>query len=105
MSGNVRERLVTIGNSTGRGFLGTHGDGYLTSLSGFEGNANELDWPGLDAVPSKGVTGSLGSGLKGGGWDDVQNRLRVSDRQDAANAVLAASNNAGGRGARTYDGN
>jgi len=105
LSGNVRERLVTIGNSTGRGFSGTHGDGYLTSLSGFEGNANELDWPGLDSVPSKGVTGSLGSGLKGGGWDDVQNRLRVSDRQDAANAVLAASNNAGGRGARTYDGN
>lgn len=105
LSGNLRERIVTIGNSTGRGFLGTHGDGYLTSLAGFEGNANELDWPGLDAVPSKGVTGTLGSGLKGGGWDDVQDRLRISDRQDAANAVAAFLNNAGGHGARTYDGN
>ncbi len=104
LSGNLRERVVTIGNSSGRAFQGTNGDGYLTSLTNFEGNANELDWPGLDAVPSKGVTGAQGSGFKGGSWSDASTSLRISDRTDAANASTASSNNAGGRGVRSYDG-
>ncbi len=107
LSGNLRERVVTIGNVTGRNFIGSHGDGLLATVSGFEGNATQADWPGIDPISAKGITGADGSGFKGGGWDDQSDgdRLRISDRQDAANASTAAYNNAGGRGVRTYDGN
>lgn len=104
LSGNISERIVTIGNATGRAFQGSNGDGYLTSLSGFEGNANELDWPGLDSVPSKGVTGALGSGVRGGSFSDVSSKLSISDRSNAADSSSSSSNSTGGRGARTYDG-
>ena len=41
LTGNVWERTVTIGNATGRSFAGTHGDGTLTTLSSYEGNATK----------------------------------------------------------------
>jgi len=89
LSGNVWERVVTVGNSEGRGFNGTHGDGGLTP----EGNANE-SWPGL--------SDAMGIGLKGGGWSttDVA-RLAVSDRDQAATADTARGADYGGRSART----
>ncbi len=107
LSGNLRERVVTIGNTDGRLFLGKNGDGVLSTLAGYEGNANETDWPGIDAIATRGVTGANGSGLRGGGWDDQSSgdRLRISDRTDAANASTSAFANTGGRGVRTYDGN
>ena len=105
LSGNVREQAVTIGNAAGRSFTGAHGNGVLSSASGFEGNANEANWPGLDGVPAKGVTGADGAGYLGGGWDDNQNLLRISDRSVAANASTVSRSDAGGRGVRTYDGN
>ena len=91
LSGNVWERVVTVGNLEGRGFNGAHGDGGLTA----QGDANE-SWPGLsDAV---------GSGLKGGGWSvasaDVA-RLSVSDRDQAATADTTRGADYGGRCART----
>jgi len=97
-SGNLSERVVTIGNSTGRAFTATHGDGVLSTDSGYEGNATNNDWPGIDATPSRGVTGATGSGYRGGGWNDQSSgaRLRISDRYDAANGSTAASSNAGG---------
>jgi formylglycine-generating enzyme required for sulfatase activity len=104
LSGNLKERVVSIGNAAGRLFTGLNGDGILSSAGGFEGNANQAGWPGLDSDPIRGVTSTEGSGLRGGGFDESQNRLRISDRQEAANS-LAASSNTGGRGARTYDGN
>lgn len=106
LSGNLLERVVTIGNSSGRGFIGSHGDGVLAAVSGYEGNADVADWPGIDAITSRGVTGAAGSGFRGGSWSDELSgvRLRVSDRNNAANASTAALNNAGGRGVRSYDG-
>jgi len=105
-SGNVVERVVTVGNATGRNFSGNHGDGYLSTPSGYEGNANVTGWVETDAVDSThGVTGATGSGLKGGSWSDGSTRLRISDRSQAALTSSAAQNNYGGRGARTYDGN
>ena len=105
LSGNVRERVVTIGNATGRNFTGIHGNGILSTISGYEGNANEANWPGLDSIATRGVTAANGSGFKGGGWDDTSARLRISDRSDAANALTDSLSNSGGRGVRIYDGN
>ena len=106
LAGNVRERVVTIGNSTGRSFEGTQGDGILSTASGYEGNADESDWAGIDAIVERGVTGADGSGFKGGAWDDEVSgaRLRISDRHTAAYTSSGSFNNAGGRGVRTYDG-
>ena len=107
LSGNLREPVVTVGNLSGRNFQGTNGDGILTTASGSEGYATNSDWPGIDVVVSHGVTGSLGSGVRGGSWDDQLSgaRLRISDRFDAAKSASLAENNLGGRGVRTYDGN
>jgi len=101
-SGNLSERTVTIGNGAGRLFVGTHGDGALSVDAGFEGNADSSDWPGIDVIPARGVTGADGSGFKGGAWNDLSGTLRISDRANAANAVTSALNNSGGRGVRTH---
>jgi len=104
LSGNVWERVVTVGNATGRLFDGEHGDGVLSSAGGYEGNADVASWPGMDATASRGVTGAAGSGFRGGSWSDsIVGRLSVSDRNDAANTDASAYNNAGGRGVRTYE--
>ncbi|MDP8212431.1 MAG: hypothetical protein P9X22_03950 [Candidatus Zapsychrus exili] len=106
LSGNLRERIVTIGNAAGRSFIGSHGDGVLSIDSSYEGNATNADWPGIDDVATRGITNAGGSGFKGGSWEDQSSgtRLRTSDRNNAAETSTAAYSNAGGRGARTYDG-
>jgi len=105
LSGNLAERVVTVGNVTGRLFAGSNGDGSLSSDSGCEGNANQSDWAGIDGVASCGITGADGSGFKGGSWKDEVSgaRLRISDRNAAAQADTSAYENAGGRGVRTYE--
>lgn len=86
LSGSMTERMVTIGDSQGRAFMGTHGDGNLTSGSGIEGNATNIDWPGIvTGEENDGVKTKKGSGLKGGDWNDAVARLSVSDRYMAAN--------------------
>lgn len=104
ISGNLKERVVTLGNSAGLAFDGQNGDGLLTTASGFEGNANIVHWPGLDGTAGRGVTGALGSGFRGGSWSDGSGLLRVSDRSEAALTSTDASGSYGGRGVRTYDG-
>lgn len=104
LSGNLKERIVTVGNETGRAFAGTHGDGYLSAEAGYEGNANQSTWPGTDATPARGVTGADGTGFRGGSWEDGAERLRISDRYEAASGVTTALSTHGGRGVRTYDG-
>jgi formylglycine-generating enzyme required for sulfatase activity len=86
LSGNLAEMAVTIGNSEGRGFLGTHGDGVLTVLSGYEGNATNDDWPGIDVADSdRGVTGTSGSGYRGGDFQSASVRhYQISTRAAAA---------------------
>ncbi len=105
LSGNLKERAVTIGNANGLLFTGVHGDGFLTSAPGYEGNADVTGWPGMDAVAERGVTGAAGAGFRGGSWADNGARLQASDRQDAALNDATAQSAFGGRGARTYDGN
>ena len=105
LSGNLKERTVTIGNSSGLVFDGQHGDGLLTSATGFEGNANVTNWPGLDSTAGRGVTGASGSGFRGGAWSSSSSLLQVSDRSEAASTSTSATSSFGGRGARTYDGN
>jgi len=70
MSGNIWERVVSVGNSTGRGFNGAHGDGQL----GLQGEANAVSWPGANGV---------GSGYKGGSFAHGATTLQVSDRSVA----------------------
>ncbi|MBF0511360.1 MAG: SUMF1/EgtB/PvdO family nonheme iron enzyme [Candidatus Omnitrophica bacterium] len=105
LGGNLKERVVTIGNSVGLTFTGSEGTGLLNSTSGYEGNANVPGWPGMDANPQNGVVGAAGSGFRGGSWNDSANYLRTSDRIEAALTSTDALNTFGGRGVRTYDGN
>ncbi|MGH7494521.1 MAG: formylglycine-generating enzyme family protein [bacterium] len=101
LSGNLVERVVSLGNKTGRSFTGTHGDGELTTVPGFEGNATNKDWPGSNVQSSLGVTGARGSGLRGGGWKDADTLLRLADRKSAAAADDQRANHYGFRCVRT----
>ena len=104
LSGNLDEYVVTIGNLTGRSFMATHGDGVLTEVSSYEGNATNFDWAGIDPIVNRGVTSAFGSGFRGGAWDDTEvRRLSVSDRYSAANGSSSASYGSGGRGVRSYN--
>ena len=80
LGGNLKERVVTIGNASGLGFSGLNGDGVLSSGAGFEGNANEIAWPGLDANAANGVTNANGSGFRGGSWAASADRFCIFDR-------------------------
>jgi len=111
LSGNLKERVVTIGNYYGIGgngivgFTGIEGNGVLNTTTGYEGNANITGWPGMDQqTPANGVDGALGSGFRGGSWADAATYLRISDRTEAARTDQTAQNTYGGRGVRTYDG-
>jgi formylglycine-generating enzyme required for sulfatase activity len=87
LSGNLWERVVTVGNATGRTFSGVHGNGTLTS-----GGASDVaGWPA-----------AAGTGWKGGSWlNTTTNSATTSDRAQAANADNTRSADAGGRGVRT----
>ncbi|MDD3375100.1 MAG: SUMF1/EgtB/PvdO family nonheme iron enzyme [Candidatus Omnitrophica bacterium] len=104
LTGNLSEQVVTVGHATGRNFKGTHGDGELTddTVTGYEGNATNLDWPGIDSTNARGVTGSTGSGSRGGGWfDNISLGPIVSKRIEAADVSTSYIFKKGGRGART----
>lgn len=104
LSGNLKEWTVTIGNAQGLAFTGKNGDGYLTTASGFEGNADVEGWPGMDVNVAKGVVSSVGAGFRGGSWQDTASLLQVSDRSEAALTEENAGPAYGGRGARTVEG-
>jgi cysteine-rich repeat protein len=89
LSGNVWERVVTVGNSDGRAFTGAHGDGTLDS----NGRADVTNWPA--------PTTAAGSGLRGGSWNAASTAARVSDRSSAATADTSRLSDYGGRGVRT----
>lgn len=87
MSGNLYERVVTVGNATGRGFNGTQGNGVLTS----EGKADQSGWPGTNA---------LGAGFRGGDWFNGAEFARIADRFIAASTSDVRDYYFGGRGIR-----
>ena len=90
MSDNVIERAVTVGNSTGRLFTGSHGDGILTS----NGNGDNSDWPGYVSTE---VTGASGSGFRGGSWGSFSAYMQVSGRVLAADTATNRNNSYGFR--------
>ena len=90
---------------SGLSFTGQHGNGFLTAATGFEGNADVANWPGLDSTSGHGVTEASGSGFRGGSWMDSGDYLKTSDRSEAALTSTVATDSFGGRGVRTYDGN
>ena len=85
MSGNTAERTVTVGDSNGRDYTGTHGDGALSS----DGEANVSNWPTVS-----------GWGNKGGNYTAGSN-TRTSDREFAATSITNRGAVRGGRGVRT----
>ena len=93
MSGNQLERVVTIGDATGLGYTGLHGDGILNN----NGNATITNWPGLISGE---VTAASGSGFRGGAWNHNILELRVSDRIYAINPATSRYSNYGFRGVR-----
>ena len=105
LSGNLWEQVVTVGNATGRGFSGSHGDGALTSVSSYEGNATNLDWPGVNTTSQdRGITAETGSGLRGGTFSTgvaASYELEISNRHVAAAGQATRLNSVGGRLART----
>ena len=87
LSGNLWERVVTLGNATGRTFSGVHGNGALTT----GGAADVSGWPA-----------AAGAGWKGGSWlNTTTNAATTSDRAQAANTDNTRAADAGGRGVRT----
>jgi hypothetical protein len=98
MSGSVMEKTVSVGNSTGRLFTGTHGDGELS----MNGHANVSNWPGLSGGE---VTGATGSNWRGGNWcdylEDVFEWIRISDRHYAAHTFMTFDYGEGIRGVRS----
>jgi formylglycine-generating enzyme required for sulfatase activity len=86
MGGNLAERTVTVGESSGRAYTGTHGNGALTSA----GEANVSDWPT-----------SAGWGERGGTYSGNLSATRASDRASAGSGATARDNLLGGRGVRT----
>lgn len=84
LSGNLAEPVVSIGRSQGRQFLGTHGDGEVSATSGYEGNATNADWPGINSNLMYGVDGTVGIGYKGGDYSSGSIRhFQVSSRNFA----------------------
>ena len=94
LSGNVWKRPVTVGNTTGRAFLGSNGTGVLAS----DGNATNADWPGYSAGE---VSGATGCGFRGGVWYHGSTNARVSDRNYAASVDATRDSGYGARFART----
>lgn len=107
LSGNLWEQAASVGSSAGRAFTGSHGDGTLCSASGYEGNATNTDWPGIDGDTSRGVTGDDGGGIRGGCWNDSAAYQRVSDRYHANRSCMSGGdcNDFTGSGQGTCEGN
>ncbi len=86
MSGNLAIMAVTLGNATGQGYTGIHGNGMLTAA----GNADIPQWP-----PSNGVgAGTRANQYYCSYWS------RVSCRQNAIGGYLSLDN-IGGRAVRS----
>jgi formylglycine-generating enzyme required for sulfatase activity len=101
--GNVYEFAVTLGNSHGRGFAGTHGDGQLTTNSINEGSATNPDWPGFyHTYPTYGVYYAYGTGVKWGYWgSSLSSEWYMMERYYSAYEYSTRSEYVGIRGGRT----
>lgn len=87
LSGNLYERLISVGNPEGRAFTGLSGDGRLSA----SGQHNVAGWP----------TTNAGLGYRGGSHSNGALLLRLSDRNDAATVLSGSNSRLGFRAART----
>ncbi|MDD3878227.1 MAG: SUMF1/EgtB/PvdO family nonheme iron enzyme [Bacteroidales bacterium] len=71
LSGNLWERVISLGSAAGRNFTGNHGNGDLNT----QGNAAINNWPGNNGV---------GSGFRGGHWNGTVYNAKVSGRDNAS---------------------
>ncbi|WGK65413.1 SUMF1/EgtB/PvdO family nonheme iron enzyme [Croceiramulus getboli] len=90
LSGNVYERVVTVGLPEGRVFNGLHGDGVLDNSGAY----NTANWPLEDGT---------GIGYRGASASNGANFTRVSDRFDGASVISNGNGRLGGRGGRTAE--
>ena len=68
LTGSLFERVVTLGDPTGRAFTGSHGDGSLAYPAG----ASNDDWPPMNAD---------GLGLRGGWYGDTPEEIHTAQRK------------------------
>ncbi|MFT5998813.1 MAG: sulfatase activating formylglycine-generating enzyme [Neolewinella sp.] len=87
LTGNLYERLISVGNPEGRAFTGMHGNGTIT----FSGTHNVASWP----------ADNTGFGYRGGSFFNGPNFIRLSDRFDASSVLSGSNNRLGFRGGRT----
>ena len=87
LTGNVYERVISVGNPEGRAFTGAHGDGALDVA----GDASTAGWP----------TGDEGIGFRGGSYANPSRFLRLADRFDGASVISSGNSRLGFRGVRT----
>ncbi len=87
-SGNVWERVVSVGSSQGRAYTAAHGNGVITN----SGQADVANWPDSTA---------LGAGFRGGGFESSQADIMISNRVWASRTDTTRGSTYGGRGART----
>lgn len=85
LCGNIWEQVITIGNDAGRAFTGIKGNGTITN----SGSHDVSNWPSTS-----------GTGLRGGSWQSIVARLRISDRNDATTFASTRNADTGGRGCR-----
>lgn len=104
LSGNVVEHCVATSSSNGRTFLGTHGDGTLTTETSYEGNATNADWPGIDGTSTaRGVTGASGTIRRGGSYGNTVDHLSISSRTWKSTESSARTRWHGFRACRSAD--
>ena len=97
MSGNVRECVVVLGDTDGRDFDGSHGDGEV-NVNAYSDNSG---WPGHDGSQIDGSPAS-GWGYRGGGENNGFAQLGICDRNYVnTHTVGTTSTFEGGRGVRT----
>ena len=97
LTGNVREGVIIMGDTDGRDFDGSHGNGEVNG----NGYADNAGWPGHDGTQIDGSPAS-GWGYRGGGENNAVAQLYVSDRTYVnTHTVGTTSTFAGGRGVRT----
>jgi formylglycine-generating enzyme required for sulfatase activity len=89
LSGNLSERIITVGNTAGRAFTGLHGNGSLDS----NGRADVSNWPANSTAS--------GAGSRGGSYLDTGSEAQTSYRDFAASTDATRASNFGGRGVRT----
>jgi len=87
-SGNVWERVVSIGSAQGRAFTAVHGDGVLSAT----GRANAANWPD---------SSGQGAGFRGGSFESTKAEIMISNRSWASRTDSTRQSTYGGRGVRS----